>query len=114
MDKTTVLKPRLSEKSYGLSESKNVYVFEVPAGANKHVVARAVAVQFEVTVVNVNITNLKGKPKRTVRKGGRPTTGQRSDVKKAYVTLKAGDKLSIFATEEDDKKADKKAKKGKK
>jgi large subunit ribosomal protein L23 len=114
MDKTTILKPRLSEKTYGLSETNNVYVFEVPANTNKHSVARAVSVQYAVTVLNVNITNVKGKAKRTVRKGGRPTMGKRSDVKKAYVTLKEGDKLPIFATEEDEKKADKKAKKEKK
>ncbi|HUS26498.1 MAG TPA: 50S ribosomal protein L23 [Nevskiaceae bacterium] len=112
MDKQLTLIPRLSEKTFGLSEVRNTYVFTVPAGANKHTVAGAVAAQFEVTVLNVNITNVKGKPKRSVRKGSRPTMGKRSDIKKAYVTLKEGDKLPFFATEDDDKatkKADKKA-----
>lgn len=105
MDKTITLRPRLSEKSYGLGTKGGVYVLDVPADANKHTVARAVAAQFEVTVTNVNILNVKGKPKRTVRKGGRPVKGQRSDVKKAYVTLKAGDKLPFFdEPEKDDKK----------
>jgi hypothetical protein len=41
--------------------------------------------------------------------------GKRSDIKKAYVTLKAGDKLPFFADiEEEAEKADKKAKKDKK
>ncbi len=104
MDKQLVLKPRLSEKSYGLSLTGNTYVFEVPSDANKHTVARGVAAQFEVTVTEVNIVNAKGKPKRTVRKGGRPTTGKRSDIKKAYVTLKQGDTLPFFDAVTEDTK----------
>lgn len=112
MDKQMILKPRLSEKSYGLSLTGNTYTFEVPGDATKHTVARAITAQFGVTVSAVNIINVKGKSVRTVRKGGRPVAGKRSDVKKAYVTLKEGDSLAIFETEEDkksDKKADKKA-----
>lgn len=100
-DKLILLKPRLSEKTYALSHVRNVYTFDVPGDANKHGVARAVAAQFEVTVEDVRIVNVKGKQKRTVRKGSRPTMGRRPDVKKAYVTLKAGDKLPIFASEEE-------------
>lgn len=117
MDKAIVLKPRMSEKTYALSEVRSTYTFEVPGDANKHSVARAVAAQFEVTVEKVAMMVVKGKTKRTVRKGGRPVNGKRSDIKKAYVTLKQGDKLPIFATEEEeapkktDKKADKKASK---
>jgi large subunit ribosomal protein L23 len=114
MDKTLFLKPRISEKTYGLSEVRNTYTFVVPGDANKHTVARAVAAQFNVTVLTVRIANQTGKPKRTVRKGARPTSGNRADMKKAYVTLKAGDKLPIFATEEDDKKSAKADKKEKK
>lgn len=112
MDLQLPLKPRLSEKTYGLSLVHNTYAFEVPGDANKHAVARAVAAQFNVTVTDVKILNVKGKTTRTVRKGGRPVNGKRSDVKKAYVTLKEGDTLPIFATEEEakaDTKADKKA-----
>ena len=111
MEKTTLLRPRLSEKTFGLANAHTVYVFDVPTGANKQTVAAAVTAQFEVTVVNVNMTNVKGKSKRTVRKGGRAVSGQQSDRKKAYVTLKEGDKLPFFETEDDkkDKKADKKA-----
>jgi large subunit ribosomal protein L23 len=115
MEKTIQLRPRLSEKTFGLANSGNVYVFDVPASANKHTVADAVAAQFGVTVVGVNILNWKGKAKRTVRKGGRPVSGQQSDRKKAYVALKKGEKLPFFDVEGDkdkkDKKADKAAKK---
>ena len=111
MENTTVLRPRLSEKTFGLANSNTVYVFDVPKETNKQTVAQAVAAQFKVTVVNVNMTNIKGKPKRLVRKGGRPVAGRRSDIKKAYVTLKEGEKLPFFEDPEADKKADKKAKK---
>jgi len=110
-----VLKPRLSEKTYGLSQKDNVYVFVVPKSANKVNVADAVTTQFKVTVEDVRMTVVKGKPKRTIRKGGRPTLGQRSDAKRAYVTLKKGDSIPVFAAvEEAEKEAEKAAKKEKK
>jgi ribosomal protein L23 len=117
MDKSMILRPRLSEKTYGLSMSGNVYTIEVPASANKHAVARAVQAQFGVTPTTVNIANIKGKAKRTIYKGARPVAGRRSDVKKAYITLKTGDSLPFFQTEDDKKgkkKNDKPAKKEKK
>jgi large subunit ribosomal protein L23 len=99
--KDTMLIPRVSEKAYGLSQATEIktYVFEVPANANKHSVARAVTTQFEVTVMNVRMINVKGKAKQSYRKGSRPVEGRRSDIKKAYVTLKAGDSLPIFVEE---------------
>jgi len=114
MSKTTVLRPRLSEKTYMLGTTKRVYVFDVPADANKLTVAAAVQAQFDVVVKEVNITNIKGKAKRLVRKSGRAINGQRSDIKKAYVTLAEGQKLPFFDDPEEDKKskkADKKAEK---
>ncbi len=113
MDNQIVIRPRLSEKAYAQSEISRTYAVEVPSDANKLTVARAIAAQFNVTVEDVRILNVKGKAKRTVRKGGRPVMGKRSDVKKAYVTLKEGDRLPFFAQPEDEKKADKKAKKEK-
>jgi len=119
MSKTTVLRPRLSEKTYVLGTTKRVYAFDVPTDANKHVVADAVAAQFEVTVLSVNIANVKGKAKRLVRKGGRAIEGRRSDTKKAYVTLMEGQKLPFFdepeaESDKKDKKAAKKAAKAEK
>ncbi len=109
MEMQMTLKPRLSEKTYGLSLVNNTYTFEVPGDATKHTVARAVTAQFNVAVTEVNIVNVKGKAKRTVRKGGRPTNGKRSDVKKAYVTLAEGQSLPLFdVAEESDAKSDKK------
>jgi large subunit ribosomal protein L23 len=101
MNDAIVLIPRVSEKAYGLSTARRTYVFDVQGANNKHTVARAVESQYGVTVTSVNVTNLKGKAKRTVRKGGRGTVGRTSDVKKAYVTLKDGDSLPIFSAIEE-------------
>ncbi|GAC1386697.1 MAG: hypothetical protein NVS1B7_3520 [Candidatus Saccharimonadales bacterium] len=101
MSKLLTLRPRISEKAYGLSQTKNVYVFEVPITANRDMVAQAVTSQFAVAVKEVNILNVKGKVMRTIRKGGRQTKGRRSDFKKAYVTLKQGDTITLFPNEDD-------------
>lgn len=101
MDKFMTLKPRISEKAYGLSQTRNTYVFVVPKDATKQAVASAVAAQFNVTVTNVNVANAIGKAKRTVRKGGRPIAGKRADTRRAYVTLKAGDSIPVFAAIEE-------------
>jgi large subunit ribosomal protein L23 len=103
------LKPRMSEKTYAMSESR-VYVFDIDKSVNKHEVAKAVEETYEVTVVNVRTIIQKGKVKRLYR-NRRYETGKRSDVKKAYVTLKEGDAIPIFAAvEEQEEKAEKTAK----
>lgn len=118
MSKKLLLKPRMSEKAYGMSESSHTYVFEVNRSVNKHMIADAVEAQFEVTVTDVRVTNIKGKVKRTVRKSGRVINGARSDMKKAYVTLKEGDSMPIFAAieeaEEKERQAQERAAKRKK
>ncbi|PJE65043.1 50S ribosomal protein L23 [Candidatus Saccharibacteria bacterium CG10_big_fil_rev_8_21_14_0_10_47_8] len=98
MSKSVTLKPRMSEKTYALSEERNTYVFEIPTDANKNTVARAVAAQFKVTVTGVRVAKTPGKSRRSYRRGGRVVRkGMTSGVKKAYVTLKADDKIPIFA-----------------
>jgi large subunit ribosomal protein L23 len=99
--KDLALIPRVSEKAYQMSQRDNVktYVFEVPVATNKHSVARAVTMQYDVVVTSVRTTTAKGKVKQSYRKGGRPIAGVRSDVKKAYVTLRVGDSLPLFVEE---------------
>lgn len=82
---------RLTEKSNRASSELNQYTFEVFSSANKFTVREAVEQTFKVTVTRVNIVNVKGKPTRTRR--GLP--GYKSDVKKAIVTLKQGDKIEM-------------------
>lgn len=108
-----ILQPRVSEKAYELSNSKNVYVFDVPTNANKHEIAKSVADRFDVTVVAVNVSVAKGKNKRMIQKRGRATYGKRSNVKRAYVTVKQGDNIPVFAaideaTEKAEKRKEKK------
>ena len=78
MSKSLVLKPRMSEKTYGLSKVQNTYVFDVDKSANKLQVAAAVTAQYGVKVVDVNIVIAKGKVKQTYKKRSRPTAGKRS------------------------------------
>jgi len=100
--KLMALKPRISEKGYTISERDNVYIFDVPATANKFDIAKSVASQFEVSVTNVRVASVPGKAIRAYRSRGRKSiNAKRSDIRKAYVTLKDGDKLPIFAAPED-------------
>lgn len=99
------LVPRMSEKAYAESQAHNTYVFVVPLTANEQMVAAAVTSQFKVAVEDVRTAVIKGKAKKSYRKGARPVSGKRADFKKAYVRVKAGDKINIFGEEE---KADKK------
>ncbi len=99
-----ILKPVISEKSMMLAAS-HVYSFEVPMTTNKIEVARAVKAAFNVDATAVRIVVTKGKIKRF--KG---QAGKRADVKKALVSVKKGQTISIFEAEpevKDDKKAKK-------
>lgn len=111
MSKTMAVRPRVSEKAYGQSQS-GTYVFIVPIDSNKVEIAKAVNAQFDVTVTDVNTTTQKGKAVRFYR-GGKFDNGTRSDTKKAYVRLADGQSIPVFAAEEAEEAASaKKAKKG--
>ncbi len=111
MSKTIALKPRMSEKTYASSQTTNTFVFDVPKSANKIEVAAAVAAQYQVTVTNVRTVVVKGKQARSIRLGKyrKNVMGQRSDYKKAYVTLKEGDSIPVFAAIEEANAAEAKA-----
>jgi large subunit ribosomal protein L23 len=101
MSKTLNLRPRLSEKAYALSELTNTYVFDVPTGSTKHTVAAAVTAQYEVGVASVRIAGVPGKVKNSYRRKRTSASGKRSDIRKAYVTLKEGEKLPLFSAVEE-------------
>ncbi len=93
---TILVTPVTTEKAYGLSQ-KNVYVFNVPQSANKNEIADAVKAQYGVEVQAIKTLVQTGKAVRFSRGKNRyPGTTQRSDSKKAYVTLAAGSTLAIF------------------
>lgn len=85
----TILAPIITEKATRLSELNKV-VFRVAQDASKDEIAAAVEELFKVKVIKVNTLNVKGKTKRF--KG---IMGQRSDVKKAIVTLAEGQSIDI-------------------
>ena len=84
-----VLAPHITEKSTMVSEF-NAVVFKVAGTASKPEIKAAVEALFNVSVVNVNTIVTKGKTKKW--KG---TPYKRSDVKKAIVTLAAGQSIDI-------------------
>ena len=84
-----IVRPVISEKSYALLAA-NKYTFRVHEKANKIQIKAAVEALFNVSVTNVNTITQKGKTKRW--KG---TPYQRSDFKKAVVTLAYGQSIDI-------------------
>src|SRR3954469_16212723 len=84
-----VLAPHITEKSTMLSEA-NAVVFKVAPGASKPEIKAAVEALFNVKVTGVNTMVTKGKTKRW--KG---TPYQRSDMKKAIVTLAEGQSIDV-------------------
>jgi large subunit ribosomal protein L23 len=87
-----VLRPVVSEKSYGLYDA-NVYTFVVHPDASKPEIRDAIESIFDVKVRKVNTLNRQGKRKRN-RKSG--TWGQRSDQKRAIVSLADGHSIDLF------------------
>ena len=85
-----LLKPVISEKSYGLID-ENKYTFLVHPDANKTQVKIAVEQVFNVKVTSVNTINRQGKTRRT-----RTGLGKRKNTKRAIVSLRDGDRIDIF------------------
>jgi large subunit ribosomal protein L23 len=86
-----IIRPLITEKSTLQKETGNIIAFEVAAKANKIEVRRAVEALFNVKVEEVRLFNVRGKLKRLGR-----NIGRRSDWRKAYVRLKAGEKAPEF------------------
>jgi large subunit ribosomal protein L23 len=92
MKTTSVIRrPVVTEKSTTAREMANTLVFEVAAEATKVDVKRAVEALFGVKVAEVRTAIAHGKVKRQGRFAGR-----RSDWKKAFVRVRAGEKLPEF------------------
>jgi len=85
-----LLSPLVTEKATTL-HAVNKYVFVVAKGANKISVARAIKSAYGVNPVRVNILNVGGK---VVTRGS--NRGQRSDWRKAVVTLAKGESIKIY------------------
>jgi large subunit ribosomal protein L23 len=86
----TLKKPLLTEKSLVERDNHNRYGFIVAKNASKGEIKTAVETIFNVTVVKINTISVTGKTHRMGR-----FEGKRPDYKKAFVTLKEGDKIEV-------------------
>jgi len=91
MDYGLIKSPLITEKGTVVSEKSNQVIFKVRPDATKGAIRDAVEDLFKVTVLKVRTINLMGKTRRVGR-----TMGKRPDWKKAYVTLKEGDRIEFF------------------
>jgi large subunit ribosomal protein L23 len=82
-------RPRITEKATFTAE-KGQYIFEVTPSATKASVKAAVKDLYKVTAVSVNMSST---PRKKVMTRGR--MGIKGGVRKAYVTLKKGEKIDL-------------------
>lgn len=85
-----LLAPMVSEKSTMLADKHEQVVFKVCSTATKPEIKAAIELLFKVEVQGVRVANIAGKQKRFGR-----SIGRRSDVRKAYVALKAGQEINF-------------------
>ena len=86
-----IRRPVVTEKTVELREGANTLVFQVAKDATKVEIRNAVEKLFGTKVAEVRTSVAHGKMKRQGR-----FVGRRSDWKKAYVRLRAGEKLPDF------------------
>jgi large subunit ribosomal protein L23 len=89
-----LLAPHVSEKSAKVADANNQVTFKVVTDATKPEIKQAVELLFNVKVKGVTVANVKGKRKRFGAIHGR-----RSDWKKAYVALEAGQEIEFLGSE---------------
>jgi len=81
-------RPIITEKGLTLKEQEQTLCFEVENGASKQQIQEAVERIFKVKVSHVRTMTVPGKMRRRGR-----YFGYRADWKKAYVTLREGEKM---------------------
>ena len=84
-----IKKPVITEKAT-MAQDNNAFVFQVSMDATKPQIKEAIENIFSVKVKAVNTTITKGKAKKF-----RGRAGERSDKKKAYVMLEAGQSIDV-------------------
>ena len=87
-----IRRPLITEKGHGKREEERTLCFEVHPDANKIEIKQAVETVFRIKVQNVRTSVTAGK----LRRRGR-FTGYASDWKKAYVRVKAGEKIPEYS-----------------
>ncbi|MGD0289375.1 MAG: 50S ribosomal protein L23 [Candidatus Binataceae bacterium] len=86
-----IIAPLITEKGTIAGEKANQVIFRVRPEATKDKIRLIVEEMFKVTVLAVRTSNFLGKERRRGR-----VVGHKPDWKKAYVTLKQGDKIEFF------------------
>jgi large subunit ribosomal protein L23 len=86
-----IKRPLDTEKLDRLRDRENKFAFEIDLKANKTEVKQAVEALFKVKVVDIKTQIIRGKMRRIGK-----SSGMRSNWKKAIVTLKEGDAISLF------------------
>jgi large subunit ribosomal protein L23 len=82
--------PRITEKAANISDN-NVYTFDVYPRSNKVEIAKAIKAAYGVTPIKINVLAIPTKP---VLRGA--VAGVKRGGRKAYVTLKKGDKIEFI------------------
>ena len=90
---TTIRRALITEKGLAVKETQGTLVFDVDPNATKTEVKQAVEALFKVKVAAVRTANVLGKERRRGQ-----YTGFKPDWKKAYVKLKAGEKLPEYVS----------------
>lgn len=88
---SVIKSPVITEKSTALNATASKVAFWVDLAANKKDIKEAVEAIFSVKVLSVNTERIPGKVKRMGKFAGRTSTRKR-----AYVSLKEGDKIQLF------------------
>jgi len=86
-----IIAPLITEKGTIASEKANQVIFRVRPEATKDKIRLVVEEMFKVTVMAVRTSKFLGKERRRGR-----VVGRKPNWKKAYVTLKQGDKIEFF------------------
>ncbi len=86
-----IKRPLDTEKLDRMRDRENKFAFEIDLKASKTEVKQAIEQLFKVKVVDVKTAIVRGKFRRIGR-----SEGQRPNWKKAIVTLKEGDAISLF------------------
>jgi large subunit ribosomal protein L23 len=88
---TLIKRAVVTEKASDDTAKRNAYHFRVPTDASKVEIRETIQRLFEVEVLSVNTMTVRGKMRRRGY-----TAGQKSDWKKAMVTVAEGQTIDIF------------------
>lgn len=92
-----IIKPIVTEKMTKMADNKQSrFAFYVQSQANKIEIKKAVEGLYNVTVLDVNTLNTRGKKKSRYTKSG-IISGTTPSYKKAIVTLKEGDTIDFYS-----------------